>query len=314
MTAGNLSRRQFLKRFLAISAVSLLPGPAAAQKITRWRGQALGTETEITLRGPKDQATAALRAAKASLRRMEKLFSLYDPGSDLVRLNEEGRLERPAPEFVNVLRLSDEIHHATGGVFDPSIQPLWQALAHGNGQADTPAFTEVLPRVGWTHVGFDSQAVWFEREGMALTFNGIAQGFATDRVAADLRAFGFADTLVNVGEFRAGDGSWRIGISDPAVGLVATRKLERAAIATSSPSALRFTTSGPGHILHPSGTGRRPLWSTVSVEAARAAVADGYSTAFTFLDKPAIAEILQHTPDLHRVLLVTEDGETLELA
>lgn len=321
MTDKSFSRRQALKRFLSISAVALLPGPAAAQKTTRWRGRALGAETEITLRGPEERAAAALRAAKASLRRMERLFSLYDPESDLVRLNTRGYLERPALEFLELLHLSDEVHRASDGAFDPSIQPLWQALARG---ADAKSLPDILSRVGWPQISFNRRAVRFSRPGMALTFNGIAQGFATDRVASVLRAQGFADTLVNVGEFRAGAGPWRIGISDPVAGLVAIRKLEGAAIATSIPAALRFGQSrsghtgpghaGLGHILHPDGSAQRPLWSTVSVEAESAALADGYSTAFTLLDQPRIEGILRQSARLRRVLLVTDQGKTIELS
>ena len=307
MTPLSFSRRQTLKRMLAISAVSLLPGPVAAQKTTRWRGRALGAETEISLRGPERQAAAALRAAKASLRRMERLFSLYDARSDLVRLNAEGRLTKPAPEFLELLRLSDRVHRISGGAFDPSIQPLWRALARGGELA------EARSRVGWSGVSFDEEAVSFARPGMGLTFNGIAQGYATDQVASVLRDHGFSDSLVNVGEFRAGDGAWRVGIADPLAGLVANRRLERAAIATSSPAALRFGDAGPGHILHPSGAPQKPHWSTVSVEAETAALADGYSTAFTLLERPRIEEILHETTELQRVLLVTAQGEVSEL-
>ena len=154
---------------------------------------------------------------------MERLFSLYDPGSDLARLNRLGRLTNPAPDFLELLRLSDIVHRASDGAFDPSVQPLWRALAQG---AEPASLSDARTRVGWSRVAFDKLAVRFLRPGMALTFNGIAQGFATDRVASVLRAQGFTDTLVNLGEFRAGAGSWRVGISDPVAGLVATRRLE----------------------------------------------------------------------------------------
>lgn len=303
-----LSRR----RFLAISAAAIAVRPGTAQA-TRWRGQALGAVAEITLHGPDEQAGRALRAAKATLRRMERLFSLYDPGSDLVRLNETGRLDNPAPDFLALLRLCNEIHRETGGRFDPTIQPLWRVMLRHRGRPDRTALQDALSRVGWSGVAFDRESVRFERPGMALTFNGIAQGFATDRVAAALAAHGFEETLVNIGEFRAGQGTWHIGVEDPQFGLVATRRLEHTAIATSSPSALRFGDDGPGHILDPTGALRPPSWSTVSVEARTAALADGYSTAFSLLGQPRIGAVMQSTPDLEQALMVGPDGRKTEI-
>jgi len=303
-----LSRR----RFLAISAAALAARPTAAQA-TRWRGQALGAVAEITLRGPKKQAGQALRAAKATLRRMERLFSLYDPESDLVRLNETGKLEHPTADFLTLLQTSGEIHRATDGRFDPTIQPLWQTMLRHRGAPDRAALQRALSQVGWSGIAFDRSAVRFERPGMALTLNGIAQGFATDRVAETLAAHGFEETLVNIGEFRAGQGPWRVGVEDPEFGLVATRRLEHSAIATSSPSALPFGPSGLGHIVDPTGALEPSPWSTVSVEARTAALADGYSTAFSLLGRRRIETVRENVPDLERILLVGRDGATIEL-
>ena len=309
MTAGRLGRR----RFLAICAAALVVRPEAAQA-TRWRGHALGAVAEITLRGPEKQAARALRAARATLRRMERLFSLYDPQSDLARLNRIGRLARPEPEFLALLRLCGEVHDATGGHFDPTVQPLWQAMSRHRGAPDAAVLRAALSRVGWPGVAFDRQAVRFARPEMAMTFNGIAQGFATDRVAETLAAYGFAETLVNIGEFRAGEGSWRVGVEDPRYGLVATRRLARSAIATSSPSALPFGDSGLGHIVNPTRALAPPIWSTVSVEAGTAARADGYSTALCLLDRSGVEAVTARVSGLDRVLLIGEDGERFELA
>ena len=41
------------------------------------------------------------------------------------------------------------------------------------------------------------------KHGAAITLNGIAQGYATDRVVDVLRARGLSTTLVNMGEIRA---------------------------------------------------------------------------------------------------------------
>ncbi len=74
---------------------------------------------------------------------------------------------------------------------------------------------------------------------MALTFNGIAQGYIADKVAQLLRREGVTDVLVNTGEINAlgvapDGGAWPIKLADQ------TRGLTNAAIATSAPSGTFF--------------------------------------------------------------------------
>ncbi|KZY02683.1 MULTISPECIES: FAD:protein FMN transferase [unclassified Sulfitobacter] len=255
------------RRFLTISAACLAAAPGHAAT-ARWQGQAMGAEVSITLKGPEAVTAPALVEARAMLHRIEAEFSLYDAGSALSRLNRTGRLDRPSPLFLDLMEASDGVHRATGGLFDPTVQPLWQAIATGR---DPDA---VRAAVGWDRVHFDPGAVTLG-PGQALTFNGIAQGFATDCIARLLDARGLGDTLVNMGEFRGRGGPWRIGLADPTFGLMGTRSLRNGAIATSSPAAM--LSDRGGHILHP---GHAAQWSTVSVEAEDATTADGFSTAF----------------------------------
>ncbi len=198
------------RRFLTILAASaLLPSQASAMT---WQGQALGADCSITLSGPTQRAEAALAALPALLRRIEAEFSLHDPGSALCRLNAHGTLPDASPAFHAVIALSDQINRATDGAFDPTVQPLWQA--HATGQ---PTHAPI----GWHHVTLSPLTL---KPGMALTLNGIAQGFATDAARALLAAHGFEHAVINIGEYAAIGGPFHIGISDPQFGTAWTRK------------------------------------------------------------------------------------------
>ena len=85
------------------------------------------------------------------------------------------------------------------------------------------------------------------RHGAAITLNGIAQGYATDRVVDMLRQAGLSTTLVNMGEIRAigarPDGApWRVGLADPdrPGALTETVDLVDRAVATSAGAGFRF--------------------------------------------------------------------------
>lgn len=260
------------RRFIAIAAAAAAsPGRVMAE--ARWRGIALGAEAEITLRG--EGSDKALKHALATLRNAEAEFSLYRPESAISRLNRDGAI-RPTPTFRALADLCDRLHRETDGLFDPTVQALWTALAVGGGDAD-----EAAALVDWSRV--DLGEVIRLAPGQSLTFNGIAQGFAADLVSDALVEAGFAETLVNIGEFRAGAGRWRIGVAAPDGALLDVVSLTKGAVATSSPAATMI--GGRSHIL--SANGRQPMWSTVSVAAPSAALADGLSTALCLASEGA---------------------------
>ncbi|MEL7262686.1 MAG: FAD:protein FMN transferase, partial [Pseudomonadota bacterium] len=188
----------------------------------------------------------------------------------------------------------------TDGLFDPTVQPLWHALSMGQDTRHARNF------IGWDRVAVRDRKVTLG-SGQALTFNGIAQGYATDAVSDMLRARGFDNTLVNIGEYRGTGGPWRLGVADPTHGLLATRTLTTGAIATSSPLA---TPLGPdGHIVHPA---QAPQWSTVSVEADSAAMADALSTGLTLGDI-ALARRVRAAKGVQRITLIDPGGDLTTL-
>ena len=267
-----LSRRRFMT---IAAACAIAPhGARAAQ----WQGHALGAQAEVTLRGFEPQV---LDYIPVLLDRVGRLFSLYHEGSALRRLNRHGRLPNPDPDFVALMRAADRAYGASGGLFDPTIQGVWADLAVGR-----RINRDVL---GWNRIEFSDAAVRLGPK-QALSFNGIAQGFATDLVTGFLRSQGAVETLVNIGEYRALGGPWRIGIEDVEDGRQGWRTLSNGALATSSPGALRF--GGQAHILNPLGTGA-PLWSSVTVEADSATMADAASTA----SRSAVQVACSHADD-----------------
>lgn len=277
------------RRFLAVSAAALTASPTRAET-ARWRGVALGAEAEITLRGDPVGAERALAAARRTMAEAEALFSLYREDSALSRLNREGRL-KPPPRFADLIALCDRLWRATDGRFDPTVQPLWGALATGG---DAAAARRLI---GWDRVEVADEVVL--AQGQALTLNGVAQGFATDMVAEALAAEGFGETLVNIGEFRAGEGDWRVGVADPNGGLLRIATLHRSAIATSSPMVMAL---GDGsHIIGPNG--ETPVWNTVSIEAKTAALADGLSTGLCLVGKDEAVRMARSVPGVSRITL-----------
>lgn len=311
------------RRFIAIcAAAAMVPGRSAASvnPVRHWTGQAMGARASLTISGLDEVEFERLTLlVSAEIERLENIFSLYRANSHLTLLNMTGRLDNPPFEFVELLSLTASIHNITGGAFDPTIQPLWDLLARSKGNPDRHLLDAAQNTTGWEKVFFDTGNIAYEKPGMAMTLNGIAQGFVTDRVADLLRRHGLNDVLVSVGEIaargtRENGKAWRIGISETEDGAPEeTIQLKDRAIATSAPSGTLFDTAGTiGHLIDPRTGEPAARWRRVSVINPSAALADGLSTAFCVMSEAEIAATLRHAAD-SQVIAMDLDGNRLAI-
>jgi len=321
------------RRMIAIAgavAGLCLPGSgreagAGSGLLTEWRGTVLGAVGTIQLHHPDpSEARRLVHLALAETRRLEGIFSLYRPDSALVTLNRQGALVTPPADLVRLLQESLGFAELTGGAFDTTIQPLWRLLYEhfaqpGADPAGPPAdiMAAALQRVGCEHLRLSRDRIALARPGMAVTLNGIAQGYITDRITELLRAEGIAQTMVDLGEVRVlgtrPDGQpWQVGLENPdAPGQPwKTLDLVDRAVATSGGYGLVFDAAGRfSHILDPR-TGRSAhRYRSISVVAPDATTADALSTAFTLIPEPAMEAVLARRPDI-AVHLVRADGST----
>lgn len=312
-----LSRRRFIT-ISAGMALSAAVMPAWAEPVT-WRGTALGAEAKLVLTGLPEGAAARLIAlARAEIERLENIFSLYRTDSAISELNRLGTLKAPAPELLALFSIVGLVHNATGGLFDPTVQPLWQAYARHNGMPGDAVIREAQRSVGWNNVEHDSSAIVFQKLDMRLTLNGIAQGFVTDRVTSLLRSEGLQNAVVNIGEISAlGQGpdgdAWRVGLATHGDGHAEDFvRLSDQAVATSAPLGTTFN-GDVSHIINPA-TGR-PVpsnWDRVSVIHKSAALADGFSTAAVMMSEAEMRDGLKAITDA-ALIAKRRNGDSLTL-
>ncbi len=267
------------RRFLLLAASAAALGGGARAERWEWRGDALGAEARIVLTGDRDAAQAALSSVAAEIERLEAIFSLHRPESQLSRLNAAGAIAAPARDLTLALADAARWRHATEGTFDPAVQPLWQAAAAGD--VELP-----VERIAATRIDMSPGRVTLSR-GAALTLNGIAQGIIADRVAALLTADGFEAPVIDTGEMQL-PGRIRRRVRVPAAGMDIT--VAEAAVATSSPRAMRLGTRH--HLFDPHSGASPNLWRSVTVVAPDATTADALSTAFAISEANRIGDLV----------------------
>jgi thiamine biosynthesis lipoprotein len=295
---SRIGRRQFLCASIGIGSAVLashskanpgpLPGDAAAPP-RHWRSRPLlgfGTTLSLTV-GADDARLAewALDLAVADIRLIEAQMSLFNPMSAVSQLNAQGQLRDPHPLLVQVLRQAQEVSRKSGGAFDVTVQPLWQVYANAQQQNQLPGAKQIesaRAQTGWQHLTVQPDLVQFNRPHMAITLNGIAQGFAADVIRARWRTMGIRHALINTGEWTASgaaqDGQpWRLGIADPRdeVRMVNNIALSGKCVATSADNQTYFTPDFKNHHIFDPHTGRSPSdVASVTVVANSTALAD----------------------------------------
>ncbi len=287
-----MKRRSLLQTSLGLGAL-VLGAPAhsttgAAARL-QWRERTLlGLGTSLSLRVAHHdpvRAERALDAVVATIRHVEAQMSLFDPDSALCRLNRDGVLLHPDADLLRVLRLAQVVSARSQGAFDVTVQPLWQVFEAAQRDAALPtraAVGQARARVGWQALEIAPHRVGFTKPGMAITLNGIAQGYAADLARQRLQAHGIEHALIHTGEWASlgrpdARHDWTLGVADPRDEQASFARLtmDGRCIATSADSQTNFSRDYRHHHIFDPRTGYSPPeLASVTVAARSCALAD----------------------------------------
>jgi thiamine biosynthesis lipoprotein len=282
----SFTRRRVLSVFAATAAGAFASGPSHTTRDFVWRGIAMGADAEILFSGiERETARSTIAMVVAEIDRLERALSLFRDDSEICRLNRAGVLTMPSGDLRRALALALEVAAATGGLFDPTVQALWEAHVDWfNARPDggvPPAHVIARARtmVDWQRIALSADSVRLGSD-QRITLNGLGQGYVTDRVADLLRARGLEHILVDLGEQRAlgpraAGAPWLVARAggEPIA-------LTSGALATSEGEGCILGAAGAVHHLFDPRSGRSGQhWRRITVHHRSAAVADALSTA-----------------------------------
>ncbi|WP_233575698.1 FAD:protein FMN transferase [Noviherbaspirillum saxi] len=277
---------------------------------------AFGTTVSVQLLHHNEAvARKAIREALDTAQAIDRLLSVYREGSQVFELNRTGRLRDPDLHLLKVLDAACRLSRQTAGAFDITVQPLWLAAANGKDPRDARRL------VGWRKLHISPELVQLKQPGMAITLNGIAQGYASDLALAAVRAHGINDVLVDIGEFsasgqRAPQRLWQVGIQDPRdpQSLVGTVSLQARSLASSGDYETAFSEDFSSHHIVDPNTGHSPLeLASVAVAAPTAMLADGLSTAFMVMGTQPGLQLANQLPEID-ALFIDKSGRQAQTA
>ncbi len=256
-------------------------------------------------------AASAAAAAWAEIDRLEQELSRFVPHSDIARLNRQpvGEPLLLGPDAADCLRLAGEICGATGGAFDVTVGAL---LPEATGRVTAAEPVRPDAAVGGHLLRFDALARTAARlsSGVRVDLGAIGKGYAVDRAAEILRAWGITSALVHSGQSTLmalgaapgaapGAAGWCVGVRDPAD---ARRELRRVRLRDEA-------LSGSGRAMHGDhifDARRGAAVTDVSAAwaiAPSAAVSDALSTAIMSMRGEEIDAALERLPGTAAMVL-----------
>ncbi|OGX50561.1 MAG: hypothetical protein A2306_07225 [Omnitrophica WOR_2 bacterium RIFOXYB2_FULL_38_16] len=249
-------------------------------------------------------------------------FSVYDPHSDINKINQAYNASISVPEDTyERIKNSLDYYKISNGVYDITVEPLitlWKTRGQEGVMPTDEEIRQAMAKVDIKTISLlDNHRIRLTRPDVKINIDSIGDGFAADEAAKILRSHGFSDFLVDAsGEIYAGGHNcqgrkWRIGVQDPQdkEKIIDVIELSDMAVSTSGSYERFYEIDGKSwsHIIDPrSGYPARGIVSA-TVVAPSAELADFLSTAFCILPASESLQIIDSFGKDHAAMLITEN-------
>jgi thiamine biosynthesis lipoprotein len=293
----------------------------------------MGTTYTVKIARPPAhiQAHQVRAVIDRELARIDESMSGYRPDSEISRFNASRSTDwfKVSADLAIVVQAALNVSEASGGAFDVTVTPLVQAWGFGaanTAPADLPdaaTLRRLSEQIGYRklHVRHTPAALRKDQPELTIDLNGIAPGFAVDRIAAEFDALEVQSYMIDIGgEIRVrghnADGQkWRIAIEEPRDvedrTPFAILELDELAVATSGEYRHYYARDGKrySHTIDPrSGRPIEHDLASVAVVHQEAMYADAWGTAFNVLGAEAGYELAQKL-GMPVIFIVNADGQ-----
>ncbi|RQV98323.1 FAD:protein FMN transferase [bacterium] len=278
----------------------------------------LGTFVEIEIRNAKpDKANAAIDSAFVEVRRINDEYSPFNEEGPLWKINHGTEPSVPITEELRyLLTVSDSIHKATSGAFDPTVEPLislWKVWGEEAFIPTDSAIQAAKAFCGWDKLDFSDDLILKREPGVMFSFGAIAKGYAVDRVVAILEQQGIRQALINAGgDIRVMGENWPVGIQHPSLPeeILRTITISNSAVATSGDYMQFHEEKGKRyhHILDPATGYPAVGCRSVTIVAPTCIEADAYATGVFVLGPNKGMNLVNRTPGMEAMIVDSSEN------
>lgn len=253
----------------------------------------------------------------AVFNRVDNCASTFNPNSMISRIN-QNKTDSLNDMLIGLLRTSQQVHKASGGLFDPTVMPLVNAWGFGykSGEMPTTAMIDSIRQfVGLSKCTIQDHRLVKADPRLQFDFSSIAKGMAVDEVARMIERNGGENYMVEVGGevvvkgHNAKGKPWHISIDMPIAeeqGKVQHQSalvlsLDQGAVATSGNYRKFKEVKGKkvSHIINPlSGYSSESNLLSVTIVAPNCQLADAWATACMVMGLNRTQSMMQSRADL----------------
>lgn len=284
--------RQFLRFFLLVSFINGCTW-CGIERYSRTE-LLMGTFVEIKVAAKaysRRELKMIVDGAFEEIAKAEHKFSIFDPESEVNKLNTAGTMD-VSRDLFDLAEKAIENSRVTDGAFDVTVSPI---LKKKGFYKHMPK--EIFDRVpeefnenGWKNIKMRSLERNITLENNAwIDFSGIAKGYIVDSAVDYFRIKNIPEFLINAGGDiycgpKIGLDAWRVGIRKPGSnGIIMTLNVRETAVVTSGDyeNVIIDETTGDAmsHIIDPlSKEPKKETFSSVTVLAGTTSRADALAT------------------------------------
>ena len=302
---------------VALGSISCIAKPPTKAEQTR---SLMDTFVTITVYAENETtADKAINAAFARMEEIERKASIFDEQSEAFQLNQDGYLDTPSHDLLNLLTMSADYSQLTDGHFDITVQPLLDLWAGGlwqeSEEAQQSRIDGTLGLVGWDKISIEDNSIYFKAEGMEITLGGIAKGYAADEALDVLEDMGIKHALVNVGgdmttlESKPDGQPWNIALVNPdnTSQSLAIFNLSDKSVATSGNYERYFDLEKKAHhIINPRTGYSATECISVTIVAEDATQADALATGVFVMGHEKGMNLVESLDDVECLIVDTE--------
>lgn len=290
--------------------------------------QLFAMDTIMDLQAYGENAEESLADAEKEIHRLEKLFSITSPNSEVTKIN-EGAGKEPieiSEDTKKLLLSAEDINELTDGAFDITIAPVVKAwgfteeIHHVPNKEELEHLLTLVDRNS-LEVDKEKNTAFLKKEGMAVDLGGIAKGYTSDRVTELLKDQGITSAILSLGGnisaigLRENGEKWRVAVQDPRnkEEYIGVLNVTDQSVITSGGYQRFFEDNGKiyHHIIDPkTGFPAEEGLLSVTIVSTNGTKADGLSTSLFVMGLEKATEIWRTSHDFE-VIFVTDQNKVL---